>query len=49
MLKVAFEKIFTDKKKAQKAWVWIGTLFIFTLLFAMFLKYIVFGLLGFLF
>ena len=46
MLKTAFEKIFIDKKKAEKAWVFIGSVFIFTLLFAIFLKYIVFGLLG---
>jgi len=46
MLKVAFEKIFKDTKKAEKVWVFIGTIFIFTILFAMFLKYIVFGLFG---
>ncbi len=39
MLKTALEKIFTDSKKANKAWVFIGAIFIFTLLFALAVRY----------
>ena len=48
MLKIAFEKIFKDKKKADKLWTYIGMLFIFTLLFALVLRYTLplFSLLG---
>lgn len=39
MLKVALERTITDKKKANKVWVYIGLVFIFTLLFALLLRY----------
>ena len=49
MLKTALEKIFKDSKKADKLWVFISIIFIFTLLFAMVIKYSLslFSLLGF--
>jgi len=46
MLKVAFEKLFSDQKKANKAWIFIGSIFIFTLLFALFLRYLWFPIIG---
>lgn len=39
MLKVALEKILGDAKKADKAWIFIGAIFIFTLLFALLINY----------
>jgi len=39
MLKTALEKIFNNSKKADKVWVFIGVIFIFTLLFALVVKY----------
>jgi membrane-associated protease RseP (regulator of RpoE activity) len=39
MLKVAFEKIFGDEKKAARAWVIVGGIFLFTILFALILRY----------
>tara|TARA_B100000315_G_C14554081_1_gene577276 strand:+ start:698 stop:1999 length:1302 start_codon:yes stop_codon:yes gene_type:complete len=39
MLKTALGKIFSDAKKANKLWVFTGLLFIFTLLFALILRY----------
>lgn len=39
MLKVALEKILGDAKKADKAWIFIGAVFIFTLLFALVVRY----------
>jgi membrane-associated protease RseP (regulator of RpoE activity) len=38
MLKVTFDKIFNGSKKAEKAWLYIGILFIFTILFALALR-----------
>jgi|TARA_B100001971_G_scaffold179314_1_gene174718 membrane-associated protease RseP (regulator of RpoE activity) len=39
MLKTALEKNFKDAKKANKLWVLIGVFFIFTLLFALVIRY----------
>ncbi len=39
MLKTALEKLFNDVKKADKIWVFVGIVFIFTLLFAIVVKY----------
>ncbi|MBD3164343.1 hypothetical protein GF323_04020 [Candidatus Woesearchaeota archaeon] len=39
MLKTALEKIIKDTKKANKAWVFVGAVFIFTLLFALIVRY----------
>jgi membrane-associated protease RseP (regulator of RpoE activity) len=39
MLKTAFEKIFKDSKKADKLWMFIGFLFIFTLISALVVRY----------
>ncbi len=41
MLKTAFERIFAKKATADKAWAFIGGLFLFTLLFAMLLRYVI--------
>lgn len=48
MLKIALERMFKDSKKADKVWLFIGIVFIFTLLFAMVVKYSLslFSLLG---
>lgn len=49
MLKTALEKIFNDTKKADKVWKFVGSIFIFTLLFALIVKYgmILFSWIGF--
>jgi membrane-associated protease RseP (regulator of RpoE activity) len=39
MLKVALEKVVKNNKNADKVWAFIGIVFIFTLLFALLLKY----------
>jgi membrane-associated protease RseP (regulator of RpoE activity) len=48
MLKLAFEKIFSDKQMANKVWAFIGSVFIFTLLAALGLRgfFWVLGLVG---
>jgi membrane-associated protease RseP (regulator of RpoE activity) len=39
MLKIALEKLLGDANKSNKIWIFIGIVFIFTLLFALFIKY----------
>jgi len=43
MLKIASEKIITNKKKARKIVAVVSSVFIFTILFAMFLRYVFFN------